>query len=59
MMGSTNAAQDRVNKANDLQLDPDLERQVKAALTYDIELLPKEREQQYRAKAYAFWKEFL
>jgi tetratricopeptide (TPR) repeat protein len=59
MMGRTNAAQDHVNKANDLQLDPDLESQVKAALTYDIELLPKEREQQYRAKAYAFRKEFL
>jgi tetratricopeptide (TPR) repeat protein len=59
MMGHTNVAKDQVNKANDLQLDPDLEKQVKAALTYDIELLPKEREQQYRAKAYAFRKEFL
>jgi tetratricopeptide (TPR) repeat protein len=44
LMGHTDDAKKYVNKANELQLDPYLETQVKGALQYDIGLLPEEQE---------------
>jgi tetratricopeptide (TPR) repeat protein len=58
LMGRTNDAQEYVNKANDLQVDPDLERQIKAALQYDIGLLQEEQEH-FREVANEFSGKFL